>query len=63
MSRASIVAALVAAFGAFIAWRYLPAREGEASAEPSPDGSEDGRCATVGPDLAVGPPNVAEYAP
>ena len=27
MSRASIVAALVAALGAFIAWRYLPARE------------------------------------
>jgi hypothetical protein len=26
MSRASIVAALVAALGAFIAWRYLPAR-------------------------------------
>ncbi len=38
MSRASIVAALVAAFGAFIAWRYLPAREAEASPEPSPDG-------------------------
>ena len=29
MSRASIVVALVAALGAFIAWRYLPAREAE----------------------------------
>ena len=29
MSRASIVVALVAALGAFIAWRYLPAREVE----------------------------------
>jgi EmrB/QacA subfamily drug resistance transporter len=29
MSRASMVAALVAALGAFIAWRYLPAREAE----------------------------------
>jgi EmrB/QacA subfamily drug resistance transporter len=28
MSRASILAALVAVFGAFIAWRHLPAREG-----------------------------------
>ena len=27
MSRASIVAALVAALGAVIAWRYLPARD------------------------------------
>jgi hypothetical protein len=26
LSRASIVAAVVAAFGAFVAWRYLPAR-------------------------------------
>ena len=33
MSRASIVVALVAAFGAFIAWRYLPAREAETAAE------------------------------
>ena len=41
MSRASIVAALVAALGAFIAWRYLPARgveqHGEAEAA-APDG-------------------------
>src|SRR4051812_3394564 len=33
MSRASIVVALVAAFGAFLAWRYLPAREAERPAE------------------------------
>ena len=32
MSRASIVVALVAAFGAFIAWRWLPAREAETAA-------------------------------
>jgi Na+/melibiose symporter-like transporter len=31
MSRASIVAALVAALGAFVAWRYLPARAAGAS--------------------------------
>jgi predicted MFS family arabinose efflux permease len=31
MSRASIVAALVAALGAFVAWRYLPARAADAS--------------------------------
>jgi hypothetical protein len=35
MSRASIVVALVAAFGAFIAWRYLPAR---AAQQPAPAG-------------------------
>ena len=33
MSRASIVVAVVAALGAFIAWRYLPAREASAGAE------------------------------
>ena len=33
MSRASIVAALVAAFGALLAWRYLPAREAERPAQ------------------------------
>ncbi|MEA2363814.1 MAG: hypothetical protein QOD71_2959 [Thermoleophilaceae bacterium] len=33
MSRASIVAALVAALGAFIAWRYLPARGVEQQSE------------------------------
>ena len=33
MSRASIVVALVAAFGAFVAWRWLPAREAETAAE------------------------------
>ena len=37
MSRASIVDALVAALGAFIAWRHLPAREVDphAAVEPS----------------------------
>jgi EmrB/QacA subfamily drug resistance transporter len=33
MSRASIVAALVAALGAFIAWRHLPARETDQPAD------------------------------
>ena len=28
MSRASIVAALAAAIGAYVAWRHLPARDG-----------------------------------
>ena len=48
MSRASIVAAVVAAFGAFIAWRYLPARETDASAERSPDGLGERELATAG---------------
>jgi cellobiose-specific phosphotransferase system component IIC len=34
MSRASIVVALVAALGAFVAWRHLPAREGRISLKP-----------------------------
>lgn len=34
MSRASVVVALVAAFGAFVAWRHLPAREAAPTAEP-----------------------------
>ena len=48
MSRASIVAAVVAALGAFIAWRYLPARETDASAERSPDGLGERELATAG---------------
>lgn len=32
MSRASIVVAVVAALGAIVAWRYLPARDVEAPA-------------------------------
>ena len=34
MSRASIVVALVAALGAVIAWRYLPARAAAQLTEP-----------------------------
>ncbi len=41
MSRASIVAALVAALGAVIAWRHLPARGG-AQADGSPDADRVG---------------------
>ena len=39
MSRASILAALVAVLGAFIAWRHLPAREGAPDdGSPAADG-------------------------
>ena len=47
MSRASIVVALVAALGALIAWRYLPAREAEAPGEADTSADTDGALATV----------------
>ena len=48
MSRASIVVALVAALGAFLAWRYLPAREAEPQqGEVDARASTDGALATV----------------
>jgi EmrB/QacA subfamily drug resistance transporter len=47
MSRASIVVALVAALGAFIAWRYLPAREVEQPGEVDASASTDGVLAAV----------------
>jgi len=47
MSRASIVVALVAALGAFIAWRYLPAREAEQPGEVDASASADGALAAV----------------
>src|SRR3954451_3330215 len=40
MSRASIVAALVAALGAFIAWRHLPARDVEPHAVVEPSAAQ-----------------------
>jgi uncharacterized membrane protein YozB (DUF420 family) len=46
MSRASIVVAIVAALGALIAWRYLPARgvehHREANASAAMDGGAQG---------------------
>jgi EmrB/QacA subfamily drug resistance transporter len=47
MSRASIVAALVAAFGALIAWRYLPARGVDRHSEVEAAPAADGALATV----------------
>jgi EmrB/QacA subfamily drug resistance transporter len=47
MSRASIVVALVAGFGALLAWRYLPARAAEQPAESEPGASKQGALAAV----------------
>jgi hypothetical protein len=49
MSRASIVTALVAALGAFIAWRYLPARGVDQHSEVNASAGTDGVLATVNP--------------
>ena len=47
MSQASIVVAVVAAFGALVAWRHLPARS-PAPAEPAPARSAQPSSAAVG---------------
>jgi EmrB/QacA subfamily drug resistance transporter len=47
MSRASIVVALIAALGAFIAWRYLPARAADQHGEVDA-ALRDGKHATMG---------------
>jgi hypothetical protein len=47
MSRASTVAALVAALGAFIAWRHLPAREVDQHSEVDATAGADGVLATM----------------
>jgi len=48
MSRASIVVALVAALGAFLAWRYLPARDVDQHSEVNASSAgTDGVLATV----------------
>ena len=47
MSQASLVVALVAALGAFLAWRYLPAREPAHPREVAASASTDGALATV----------------
>ena len=50
MSRASIVVALVAALGAFIAWRYLPARE---AAQAAPECGARDVARSLGPHARV----------
>jgi hypothetical protein len=49
MSRASIVVALVAALGAFIAWRYLPARGAVQHGPVDASASADAVLATINP--------------
>ena len=48
MSRASIVVAVVAALGAFVAWRHLPAREAGRDDERDTAAEPDGLLATAG---------------
>jgi hypothetical protein len=49
MSRASIVVALVAALGAVVAWRYLPARAAEPDGDVAAAAATDDALATVSP--------------